>query len=194
MHWPFCVQESDSTSDFLFQIVYILKVLNPPFITEELNVSHCVGNELGVKEIIRINLDFYIQVQFYVYIWRQKTVKESALEIQITIQGISLTHKCISIKSNADGSQEGSPASQKTSRTSLDTKRLCPQSSRQRQEYSTLEKAECMPMVGIRGTWGSMSAKITNQPDLVTDPISLSGICREIKPWAFGVGALTPGP
>lgn len=68
MHWPFCVQESDSTSDFLFQIVYILKVLNPPFITEELNVSHCVGNELGVKEIIRINLDFYIQVQFYVYI------------------------------------------------------------------------------------------------------------------------------
>ena len=51
-------------SAFLFQTVYILKVLNPPFIPEELTASHCVGNELGVKEIIRINLDFYIQVQF----------------------------------------------------------------------------------------------------------------------------------
>ena len=51
-------------SAFLFQTVYILKVLNPPFIPEELTASHCVGNELGVKEIIRINPDFYIQVQF----------------------------------------------------------------------------------------------------------------------------------
>ena len=45
-------------------MLYILKVLNPPFIREEFNVSHYVGNELGVKEIIRIDLDFYIQVQF----------------------------------------------------------------------------------------------------------------------------------